>query len=202
MAGPLAAVMVVVMLYCLGRALLPALGPAEHGRDVDVWHVLMAGAMTAMLLVGWSRTVSLVALAVFLVGVGWAVTGAVRRSARPAYLRLAVGAGAMAVMLLPMATAEATVPAGGDPGHATGTTGMAGMAGMDHATHQPAANPVDPGLAPPTALLVAALAALGVVLVLRLAGSLRPALPVSRRLDACCDVAMAVAMGYLLLMMS
>jgi hypothetical protein len=201
MAGLLAAVMVVVMLYCLARALLPVLGPTEHGRDVDVWHVLMAGAMAAMLLVDWSRPVSIVALAVFLVGVGWAVTGAVRRSTRPAYLRLAVGAGAMAVMLLPMATAEAAVPSAGDPGHATG---MAGMAGMDHATHlhQSTTSPADVGVAPPTALLVAALVALGVVLVLRLAGSLRPALPVPRRLDACCDVAMAVAMGYLLLMMS
>ena len=51
---------------------------------------------------------------------------------------------------------------------------------------------------PPTVLVIALLAAFAVILVTRLAGTLRAGETAAGRLVACCDVAMAAAMGYLL----
>lgn len=198
MAGLLAAVMAVVTLYCLARALLPDRRPTDHGRDLDGWHAVMAGVMAAMLLVTWTRAPSVVALVVFVAGLGWATSHAVRRAGRAAYLRLGVGCAAMAAMLLPVATASAASAA--DAGTPS-MPGMAGMAGMDHSAHTHAAAPADAGLVPPTMVLGALLVALGLLLVVRLVGSLRAATPVTARLDACCDVAMAAAMGYMLVLM-
>jgi hypothetical protein len=47
----LAAVLLPVVVYCSVRSLAPRLGGAstEHRRDIDVWHMLMGTAMTAML---------------------------------------------------------------------------------------------------------------------------------------------------------
>ncbi len=204
MAGLLAASMVVVLLYCLARAVLPALRPTDHGRDLDAWHVVMAVAMAAMLLLSWTKPVSVAGLAVFVVGLGWAASHAVRRAGRAAYLRLGVGCAAMAAMLLPVATASAAPAVAGTSSATTAGTGMGGMdmTGAGHSMHHgSAAVLADPGLVPPTAVLGLLLAALGVLLVVRLRGSLRAASPVTARLDACCDVVMAGAMGYMLVLM-
>ncbi len=201
MAGALAAVMVVVMLYNLAGALLPALRPLDHGRDVDAWHAVMAGAMAAMLITSWARPVSMVGLAAFVGGLAWALVHAAGHAAgqstRAAYLRIGVGCLAMAAMLLPPATASAASPS------ADGAVapGMAGMPGMGHAAPTLGAGRSDSGVLPPAVLLALVLAVLGVVLVLRLRGSLRTSTGIPARLDAVCDVAMAAAMGYMLALM-
>ena len=182
MAGLLAAAMVVVTLYCLARALLPGLRPTDHGRALDWWHAVMAGAMAAMLLLPLGTPLSVVGVVVFVAGLGWALSHAVRRAARSAYLGVGAGCAAMAVMLLPATTAEA-VPA----------TGAAAAPGMHHSHATASATAV-----PMPLLLGVLLVALSVVLAVRLVESLLPALPVPTRLDACCDVAMAVAMVYML----
>ena len=56
-------------------------------------------------------------------------------------------------------------------------------------------------MVPPTALLVALLAGVGAVLLVRLGGSLRRSVALPERLAACCDVAMAAAMGTMLVAM-
>lgn len=201
MAGLLAAVMAAVTLYCLARALLPAVRAPDHGRDLDGWHAVMAAAMVAMLLLTWTRATSVVALVVFVAGLGWATSHAVRRAGRAAYLRLALGCAAMAAMLLPAATASAAPVADAGTQPTAGMAGMADMPGMDHAAHTHATSTADAGLVPPTVVLGALLVALGLLLVVRLLGSLRAATPVIARLDACCDVAMAAAMGYMLVLM-
>lgn len=207
MADLLAASMVVVVLYCLTRAFVPSLHCAHHRRDVDAWHVAMAGVMAAMLLVPSGRAFSVLALGVFVAGLGWALSHGVRRTTRAAYLRLAVGCAAMTVMLLPAATASAATTAS-----ANAPTMPGGMHHMDHMDHMDQAMPAmahaggdgatgSSGLVPPTILLALLLAALGVVLVVRLLGSARRAGPLAVRLDAGCDVAMAAAMGYMLVLM-
>lgn len=191
MAGLLAASMVVVVLYCLARPFVPVLAAVPHHHALDLWHVLMGSAMAAMLLVPYSRALSIVALGVFGAGLGWSLVRLAGPVARAAYVRLAVGCAAMAAMLLPAATAAAATPASASHAMAGGDA-MGAMAGMGSGA---------PGLAPPGALVVALLVALGVILAVRLVRVLRPAAAAATRLDACCDVAMSAAMGYLLLLM-
>jgi hypothetical protein len=53
-------------------------------------------------------------------------------------------------------------------------------------------------LVPPSGLVIALLVAFAVILVFRLAGTFRGGETVAGRLAACCDVAMAAAMGFML----
>ncbi|MGA8246553.1 MAG: hypothetical protein WB797_06580, partial [Nocardioides sp.] len=101
----LAALLVLVVLYCLVRAVAPRLwgGGDDHGRDIDAWHVLMAGTMVAMLAGALSRPLAVACLALTTVGLCWGVLGVERGSGGAAHLRLVVGAAAMAVMTLPLA---------------------------------------------------------------------------------------------------
>ncbi len=124
MAGLLAVTLVGVVLFCLARWLLPALRPAGHRHDLDAFHVAMGLAMVAMLLARPSRALSILTVVVAAAGLGWAVARLVRRSGRPAYLRLAAGSGAMlAMVLLPATAATAAAPHAGGHGHGSGATG-------------------------------------------------------------------------------
>lgn len=186
MATLLAVVLAAVVAYCLARSILPGLQDPEHGRDLDVWHVVMSVAMLAMLLVTLARPVAVTALAVFVVATGWALArvaapGARAAYVRTAYVRLGVGSAAMVVMLLPNATATATAATAGPGGH-----------------HHHAAAVDTAALAAPTALVVALLVGLGAILLIPLAGSLRRSGPLPGRLAAACEVAMALAMGTML----
>jgi hypothetical protein len=194
MAGLLGVCMVVVVLFCLTRSLVPSLRPPGHRLGLDAWHVVMGTAMTAMLLTPLSRTSSVVALALFVGGLGASTFQAVTRpGARAAYLRVGVGCVAMVAMLMPAATAAAAPVAG----HAGMHTVHAGA----HHMSASGASSESAGLVPPTVLVAALAALLAVLLVARLFGVVRPGAGVRGRLDACCDVAMAAAMGYMLLLM-
>jgi hypothetical protein len=97
----------------------------------------------------------------------------------------------MTAMLLPAATTSYAAP--------VAAPAMAHSMPMAHAAPHAQAVPVGPvSLAPPTLLVIALLAAFAVVLVIRLAGTFREGATVAGRLAACCDVAMAAAMGYML----
>lgn len=191
MAVLLAACMVLVVTYCLARMIRPALRDPAHGRDLDGWHALMGAAMAAMLVVTYPRVAALLALTVFVFGVGWSVVRLSAAGARAAYLRLGLGCAAMAAMLLPAATASAAAPLTAPV--------MAHAMSMEHAAHpnQPTLVAAAP-LVPPTMLVVTLLAAFVVVLVIRLDDTFREGLTVAGRLAACCDTAMAAAMGYML----
>ncbi len=198
MAGLLAAALVIVVLYCLARAFLPALRDTGHRRDLDAWHVAMGVAMVGMLLVPFPRSLSVLALPVFAAGLVWSLVQVSRRVSRPAYGRLAVGCVAMTAMLVPAASAVAAPPAGsggGAPGTSPGMShdmspGMSMPAG-----HSLAGLPA--GLVP--VVLVAVLGAVALVGLVALVTVLRRG-PASVRRDASCDVAMAAAMGYMLLL--
>ena len=110
----------------------------------------------------------MVALVVFVAGLGWATSHAVRRAGRAAYLRLGVGCAAMAAMLLPAATASAAPVA--DAGTQS-MAGMAAMAGHGPLAHAAAVAPADAGLVPSTVVLGVLLVALGLLLVVRLVES-------------------------------
>ena len=181
MATLLAVVLAAVVAFCLARSLLPRLQDAEHGRDLDAWHVVMSVAMLAMVLVTLARPVAVTALAVFVVGTGWAVARMIQHTPGAAYVRLGVGSAAMVVMLLPIATAPATA--------ATAASG---------AHHQHAPTTGGAALAAPTPLVLALLVGLGAIVLVRLAGSLRRSGPLPGRLGAACEVAMALAMGTML----
>ncbi|MCW2792961.1 MAG: hypothetical protein JWO76_2059 [Nocardioides sp.] len=200
MAGLLGTCTVLVVLFCLTRSLVPSLRPPGHRLALDAWHVLMGAAMTAMLLAPLPRALSVVALGVFVAGLAAATVQAVARPGlRAAYARVGVGCVAMAAMLTPAATASAAGTASGP----AETAGMPEMAGMDMSAHGHAmtASTNTAGLVPPTLLLAALAALLGGLLVVRLVVVLRRGAALQARLDACCDVAMAAAMGYMLLLM-
>ena len=190
MAALLAAVMAVVVTYWLARMLRPVLRDPAHRLDLDGWHAVMGVGMAAMLVVTYTRVAALLALAVFAVGIGWSVLRVSSPGARAAYLRLGLGCTAMTAMLLPAATTSAAAP--------LAAPAMAHSMPMAHAASHGQAAPTTVSLAPPTVLVIALLAAVAVVLVIRLAGTFREGATVAGRLAACCDVAMAAAMGYML----
>lgn len=172
----LAALLAPVVVYCTLRALAPRLGGAgaEHRRDIDVWHVLMAGTMTAMLLGVLSRPPAVAALAVCAVGLCWGVLSVERRTGGAAHARLVVGATAMAVMTLPLAA----------PAMASG--------------HDPGSSMSGPAAPTPLALVVVLLAGLAVAAAVRLPVVVRRSRGAVARLDAGCDVVMAGAMAAML----
>lgn len=175
----LAALLLPVVAYCSVRTVAPRLGgvSAEHRRDIDVWHALMGLAMGAMLLGALVRPLAVAAVAICAVGLCWGVVSVDRRTGGAAHLRLVVGAGAMAVMTLPLAA----------PAMAAGSSdGMAGMSGAGH-TMLP--------------LVLVLLAGLVGVAVGRLPAVVRRSPDVVARLDAGCDVVMAGAMGAMLLVL-
>lgn len=184
MSTVLAAATLAVVLYCLGRALRGS----PHHRDVDLWHVLMGSSMVAMLLVPLPRALATVVLALSALGLAWSTVRLLRRTGLGPHGRLAVGWLAMLAMVLPVAGPAAAAEA------ATGS----GMSGMGHGHGAAAAAPA---WAVPDLLVAALLVALAVVAALR-AVALRAAPPRSPgRWEACCDVVMAAAMGYMLLML-
>jgi hypothetical protein len=76
-------------------------GPsAEHGRHTDAWHVVQGVAMSAMLVGALTRPLAVAALVVCAVGPCWRVLSVERRTGNAAHVRLVVGAGARAAMLL------------------------------------------------------------------------------------------------------
>jgi len=182
----LAASLLPVAAYCSVGAVAPGREGTsrEHRRDLDVWHVLMASSMTAMLLGALTRQLAVATLAVSAIGLCWgvlAVERGSRRSGGEVHLRLVVGAGAMAVMTLPLAA-----PAMASAGHGSGGMGSGGMgSGMA-------------GYAPfPLPLVL--LAGLVMVAAVRLPVVVRRSPSAVVRLDAGCDVVMAVAMAAMLL---
>ncbi len=176
----LATLLVLVALYCLVRAVAPRLGGgrAEHRRDVDAWHVVMASVMAAMLLGDLSRPAALAALGVAVAAACWGVLGMERRSGRAAQVRLVVGAAAMAVMTLPLA----------GPAEADSARHTAPMAGMSSGSSR----------MPPVLLLIVLLGALTLVGVTRVPTLARRSTEVVPRVDAGCDVVMAGAMAVML----
>lgn len=201
MAGLLAASMAGVLVYCLARLLRAPDDDPAHRRDLDGWHASMALAMAAMLVVTYSPGVSLLALVVFGVGLVWSVVMVAAPGTRAAYLRLGLGCTAMVAMLLPAATASTTATASAAVPLAASE--LAQTQPMGHAGHH-AAHLIQaaPGgsvpMVPPTVLVIALLSAFALVMVLSLARTLRGGQTASGRLGAGCDVAMAAAMGYML----
>ena len=193
MAAVLGVCMVAVVVYCLARSFVPALRPEGHRRDLDAWHVAMGGAMAAMLLFPQGRAFAVAGVVVFLVGVGWSCFRiSTQRRTRATYLRLGIGCAAMAVMLVPAATASVATaaPAAADDGHAMHHHVHA--AGAEHATAPAGVLTVSP------VLVVVLLALLAAALGVRVLGVVRRGTPAQTRLDACCEVLMGAAMTWML----
>lgn len=185
--------MLAVLGYCLARSFVPALHPCGRHRDLDVWHGAMAAAMATMLLAPQGRLFSAAALGVCLAGVGWSLRRVAGNVARAESLRITVGMLAMTAMLVPslLAPAASAASAGAHWGH-----------GM-HGTHGgPVGGAAPSGAAVPLPVLLTGLLVTGLLLLLlvRLRETVRGSIPV--RLDAGCDVAMAAAMGYMLLVVA
>jgi len=175
----LAVLLLPVVVYCSVRAVAPRLGgvSTEHRRDIDTWHALMGLAMVAMLLGDLARPLAVAALVVCAAGLCWGVLSVDRRTGGAAHLRLVVGAGAMAVMTLPVAA----------PAMAAGHD--APMAGMTMA---------GPSALPLALVLLAGLVGVAAV---RLPAVVRRSPGTVARLDAGCDVVMAGAMAAMLLVL-
>jgi hypothetical protein len=196
MAGVLAACVAVVVLYCFARAFTPALRGPEHRLDLDAWHVLMGVGMVAMLLAPFGRGLSVASLVVFVVGLAWALLRLAARATRTSYAVLAVGCLAMVAMVVPTATATATAAA---PADQPMDMDMSMDMGAGHHMSMPAVDGDSTGIVVPDPVIAGLLVALAVVVVVRLVSTARRTGPA--RLDACCDIAMAGAMAYLLVVM-
>jgi hypothetical protein len=194
MTGVLAACVVVVVLYCFARAVTPALRGPEHRLDLDAWHVLMGLGMVAMLLAPFGHALSVASLVVFAGGLAWSLLRLAGRATRTSYAVLAVGCLAMVAMVVPTATATAD-PLTDQPMDMS--TGM--DMGAGHHLSTGAADAASTGIVVPDLVLAGLLVALAVVVVVRLVTTARRTGPA--RLDACCDIAMAGAMAYLLIVM-
>ena len=172
----LAVLLLPVVVYCSLRAVAPRVGgpSAEHRRDTDAWHVVMGVAMCAMLLGALARPLAVAALVVCAVGLCWGVLSVERRTGSAAHVRLVVGAGAMAVMTLPLAAPAMAA----DSGEVGGMT-MAGPSSLP--------------------LVLVLVAGLVVVAAVRLPAVVRRPPGAVVRLDAGCDVMMAGAMAAVLI---
>jgi hypothetical protein len=169
-----------VLVYCVVRALTPARVRSDaHHRDLDLWHLVLGLAMVAAL-AGLSPLAALGVLAVSALGVGWGIRSPERPVGGGSYARLAVGAAAMAVMSVPVAT-----PAQAAPVQTEHAMGMAGMGASGSAGWLPLVGVV----------LLVALAAAGASAAV--VAARRPASVVGR-LDACCDLVMSGVMAVML----
>lgn len=191
MAGLLGVSMIGAALYCCVRLLVPRLQVPRAQRGLETWHLVMVSAMAGMLLAGPTVAWPRLGAAVFLVGLGWALFEVGKRHLRAAHLRLAVGCTAMVAMLLPAPVSAAPMPSdmkmSPSMQHAMGTTSTVQMSVHHHAAALPL------GVTP---LLVAALV---VVLVVSLRRLTRRTTTRPDRVGAVCEGAMALAMGYMLL---
>jgi hypothetical protein len=174
----LAMLLLPVVVYCSLRAVAPRLGGVgvEHRRDIDAWHALMGTAMTAMLAGVLTRPLAIGALAVCAAGLWWGVLAVERQAGGAAHVRLVVGAGAMAVMTLPLAA----------PAMASDHESGGAMAGMSMAGPSP------------YPLVLVLLAGVLMVAAVRLPAVVRRTHGAVTRLDAGCDVVMATAMAAML----
>jgi hypothetical protein len=198
MAGVLAACVAVVVLYCFARAVTPALRGPEHRLDLDAWHVLMGLGMVAMLLAPFGHALSVASLVVFAVGLAWSLLRLAGRATRTSYAVLAVGCLAMVAMVVPTATATADPPMDQPMDMSMGMS-MGMDMGAGHHLSTGAADAASTVIVVPDLVLAGLLVALAVVVVVRLVTTARRRGPA--RLDACCDIAMAGAMAYLLVVM-
>ncbi|HTW20412.1 MAG TPA: DUF5134 domain-containing protein [Mycobacteriales bacterium] len=188
---PLAAVMIAVAAYCAGRILVAR---ARHRRTdyaADAVHAAMGVAMAGMLTARLTTTTPWII--VFVVATGWFGVRAVegRMGMRPAPLRSGAHArhiataGAMVYML------AAPAPASASPTHTSASMSMTSSAAS--------------GVRLPTIglALIAFLVISTIVLVDRLSSQTKPDDPdlLAPHTVMCCQIAMNITMGYLLLTM-
>lgn len=130
MTSALAVLLALVAVYCLARCVVPSWHP--HGAAVEGWHVVMAAAMVAMLVLPVRREAALLQLLLFALGLGWCLAHLLASGPRGVHLRLGAGFVAMAVMLTPtaFAPASAAMPGMSHPSGAPGWLAAALVGGM------------------------------------------------------------------------
>jgi Domain of unknown function (DUF5134) len=203
LADSLAVVMALMAVYCASRIVTARRRGQATESDVDLVHVAMGGGMAYLLFQTPASALSrlgvigfALAVAYFLArGAGQSLRGSRMLRGGAHHAQHALGSGAMLIMFLPVAHPTlSTLATASMPAMSGMKGGMPGMAGM--AAH-----------GAPVSLSLAA-AVLGVLL-LGFAGAnvarLRSATPASPpqlapRLALCCQAAMSVTMGYMLLM--
>jgi hypothetical protein len=175
LAGVLAAVMIATAVYCASQLAVRRRGT---GRDVDAVHAVMGVSMGGMLVTRLNPLPNALWAVLFGLATVW-FGGQVWRRAGVHHVPHLVMSGAMVYMLL-----AATVAPGAR--HAMGSMAMSGARF-------------------PLLALALALAMIGCVVwqAERLSVRIRPgsAAALSPRLAACCQIAMSLTMGYMLIML-
>lgn len=186
MAIVLAALMIVVALYCGSRLVLPHRHDPEHAYDVDVTHLVMATLMAAMLIDAVPRAAESVIVTFFCAAAVWFCLRGLRPRLRTTHLSLGVASLAMIYMLVPQAaTADATSTV------------------HPHVHGAPSGSLVMTGPAGPTLSLIG-LGLLVAMIAVAVAGAIRvgePGRSTPSRLSVGCEVTMAISMGYMLVSM-
>jgi hypothetical protein len=180
LAGVLAAVMIATAVYCMSRLVAPAARRLAAGRDADLVHAVMGVSMGGMLVTRLNPLPNAVWAVLFGLATVW-FGGQIWRRAGLHHVPHLVMSGAMVYMLL---------AATGLTKHRT--MGPMGMGGARF----------------PLVALVLALAMIGCVVwqAERLSARVTPAADgaaarLSPRLAACCQIAMSLTMGYMLIML-
>jgi hypothetical protein len=164
--------------YCCARLLAPSLRLAQNARGLELWHLVMVGAMAGMLLAAPIPGHPRAGMAVFAAGLAWSLFQAGRRHLRAAHLRLAVGCTAMIAMLVPapVSAAQAQMP-----------------------TRMQMPMPMDHQAALPGGLVTLLVAGLVVVLAVSVRRLFRRTTRRADRVGAVCEGVMSLAMGVMLL---
>jgi Domain of unknown function (DUF5134) len=197
LADSLAVVMALTAVYCASRIVTARRREKPTESDVDLVHVAMGGGMAFLLLQTPAAALSRLGVLGFALAVAYFFARSARQSRRESQLfrggahhvQHALGSGAMLIMFLPAAHhAVATMPT-------SSMSGMPGMAGMG--VHS---SPVSLSVA--AAVLGVLLLGFAVANVVRLRSTTPASTPLlAPRLALCCQAAMSMTMGYMLLMM-
>jgi hypothetical protein len=178
LAGALAAVMIATAVYCASRLVAPGARRCAGGRDVDLVHTVMGVSMGGMLVTRLNPLPNVVWAVLFGAATVW-FGGQIWRRAGAHHVPHLVMSGAMVYMLLAVTAAPKEI-------------GSMAMGGSRF----------------PLIALVLALAMIGCVVwqAERLSARMTPATGgqaarLSPRLAACCQIAMSLTMGYMLIML-
>jgi hypothetical protein len=198
LADSLAVVMAVMALYCASRIVTARRRGQRTEPDVDLVHVAMGGGMAYLLLRTPDWQLTRLGVIGFALAGAYFLTRSARQSVRESdllgsgahHFQHALGSGAMIIMFLPATHATLSTISSSSMAGMPGMTGMPGMAAHG--------GPVS--LTALAVVLAVLLLGFAVTNLARMRSATSASSPLlAPRLALCCQAAMSMTMGYMLL---